>query len=289
MPGVTRHETAKPAAVAYTFQSFETFLAWIDKAELEPVGGYSGLQSHTTRDAGWAGTATWDEALAVARIGWPEGERRVQTLSDAVSSKVQESLTGTAWVRRVEGEEIDVAAFAQGQPDCWLQRTHDDTRRVVTIRACIGVSSGIPTEQLFHRGAAIVALVEALEMSGFGVRVEAVKASGFSSKDKTRRVSAEVVVKESSQPVDRDRLTFVLCHNASYRRLGFCFMENAPLSVRSKLGAYGTPMSFPVATDDGATIYLDKMLYGDAQWASVESAVAWVRHELVGQGIEIRD
>jgi len=225
----------------------------------------------------------------MARVGWPEGEQRVQRLSEAVSSKVQESLTGSAWVRRVEGEEIDVAAYAHGQPDCWFQRVSDDARRTVTIRACIGVSSGISTEQLFHRGAAIVALVEALEMSGCGVHVVACKASGFGSDDKVRRVSAEIVLKEASQPIDRDRLAFVLCHNSSYRRLGFTLMENAPISVRSKLGAYGTPMSFPVATDDGATIYLDKMLYGDNQWASVESAVAWVRQELIGQGIEIRD
>ena len=214
-------------------------------------------------------------ALAIADKGWPEGMKKVESITTpAINSAISSVEACSAWGWDVTGADYDVGEFLTGTPDCWLDRTQEGTRPVITIMANCVSSGGIPAEAMARRGAAVVALILALQAGGYVVRVFAVEGMRISNKDIWHRVC---LTDDQGGPLDMDRIVFALAHPAAARQLGY--MLGA--SYVGQKGSCGIswpsndPKTLP-PEDWKRDLYLEAPYLDAAEWHDSESVAAWV-------------
>lgn len=187
-------------------------------------GGYS---SHDPRQPNFNDTDTYDETVGLTKSGWRRGAERVHALrtelDDAVQSLVAAKAAAISY--GVEGDWVDVGRLLTGDPECcgtWEVQGDDRNDKVIKIIANVSVSWKVRQETIFARGAACLAAVDILEC--LGRRVELWVSIGI--RDYRNGYSeTHVLAKPASQPVDTDRLAFVLCHADMFRRILFAHME----------------------------------------------------------------
>lgn len=186
-----------------------------------------GNSSRGTGRTDWYGTNSYESAVGLLTNGWPEGAHRVASIRSRLdravqamaAAKVQETAFG------VEGEWVDIGRLATGEPECCAYTVDSGEAlpsKVVKIVANICVSACVSTDVMFARGAACIAAVDLLE--SLDRRVElwvGIGCDGYNGKT----LDSQVLVKAGDQPVDTDRLAYVLCHPAFFRRIYFAHME----------------------------------------------------------------
>lgn len=204
------------------FNSIEALVADNERWGKDATDG----NSSRGNSASWAGTSTYDEAVQLMQHGWPEGAARVSKVRSRLDRAVDSLLAARVqqMAFAVEGEWVDVGRLAMGDPECcgyWDDNGEDKPKKIIKIVANICVSCGVSTEAMYARGAACVAAVDLLETLGY--RVELWAGVGCDRGDE--RLDSQVLLKDSGQPVDTDRLAYVLCHPAFFRRVYFAHME----------------------------------------------------------------
>lgn len=211
-------------------QKFDTFEKFIEQALVVPArqDSSSSRQQRTGPDP-WHGTNTFEQAVEIARRGWPEGAAKALELRAAVESAVRDLINArsTTYTFDVAGEYVDVGRFLSGEPECFGTESTDfgsNSRPVVKIVANLAASGAVSPESLFVRGAAIVAAIDVLEALGRRVEVWIAKGSGV-QRTGGRVHETHVLVKRADQPLDIDRLGFAVAHPACLRRLCFSIME----------------------------------------------------------------
>jgi hypothetical protein len=202
-------------------------------------------------------------------------------LFDLVSNKV----VRPEIVRSVEGEELDIDAYNEGKPECFLVyqdgEEESDGSGVVRILANLTASWNVSAEVLEVRGAALCALVQALEFAGR--RCEVVTGTNQGTMQVT------VTLKRATEPVQMDTLAFALAHAGFYRRLMFSAWETLPKQLLKAAGIYPNRGYGHVEAleDVQADITLPGASGNDPAWQSVESARAWVLKQLREQGVQL--
>ena len=186
---------------------------------------------------------TYEDAVNLLQTGWSVGAKRVAelraSLEDSVQKVVSEKATQVFY--DVEGEWADVGRIAAGDPDCCGSfNVQGDMagEKIIRIVANLSVSSSVKHETMFARGAACVAAVDILESLGHRVELVAGEA-GYCDK-KNRKIFSYVTIKTADQPVDLDRLAFILCNPVWFRRVCFRWQE----AIGSE-ACYTSPASFP--------------------------------------------
>ena len=282
-----RSETSKSGKEwSIEFRDWQDLLTYVEKAEKLPLGHRSELASqYGAEKTSWSGTASFQQALDMARDGWADGETRMRKAFDAKVADVLTKVHKRDYYYAVEGEDIDVSAYAQGRPECWVSSDESRETKHVTIRLNCAVSAGISTDTIFARGAAVAVLCEALEYAGHRVQLQVV--SCFSD-DYVHSANMCVTVKDYDQPIDMHRLAFACAHNSMCRRLVFATMETAPENIRTALGScYGYPRDG--AWDKGADVYVGKALLNEYNWSDAGTVNAWILETLKSQGVELTD
>src|SRR3990167_8547087 len=99
------------------FYSFGEFLAYLKS---NPPA-FSGASSRMERDAEWAGTRTFEEAVALAETGDAEIGRIIQKESAKMSSLIFGSIPKPDVAYSVRGQVIDVGKYLDGIPECVLR------------------------------------------------------------------------------------------------------------------------------------------------------------------------
>lgn len=220
----------KKKVIKKEFASAAEFAAY---ANTVPVSCHS-RESSAERDE-WAG-GSFEDAVHYATYGNPE---YVKQLFDGVSMMqhdVEEA--ASAYVRDVEGQFFDVADVMSGEPEHWWREDSQPSRKVIRIWVSIVHSSSCSTSEIINRGAAIVALCDALQKDGCIVEVQCVWGSQFNPR--TRRGSGPVhqaVITPSNTPLDIDELAYLIANPTSNRRLAFAFLEKE--TKTADCGGYG--------------------------------------------------
>ena len=210
-----------------TFESFGEFVAAADTQHTDKI-------SHTGTEESFHGTATFGEAVELATKGWPEGADRIAKLRATLESVVQKTVTAKSsrleWAE--SGDFLDVGRVLSGEPEAFGSYVESDathgTARVIKIVGNVSARGGVKSESIFSAGAAVAAAVDVLELLGH--RVELWLGSGSLHRSTDEKLTVLVKVKEASQPLDLDRVAFVLAHNASLRRLFFSVEEDLGFS-----------------------------------------------------------
>ena len=136
---------------------------------------------------------------------------------------------------------------------------------------------------MIKKGAAITALVDALESHGKRVIVDTMSCTTRGGK------SAEtwVRVKDSDAPVQLANLVYMLAHPSTLRRLMFNAWEHHEARVRrlmgfTTVGTYGTPSE--CVREKRGDIYIDSMNAYMKTWNTNE-VMPWLLGKLSDQGI----
>jgi hypothetical protein len=277
----------------------ERFDDWTGFVRRAKVAGDPKGSSHAKADYGedpdWAG-ATWEAAVKLAEQGWPEGYDAVRKASEALYGRVtlKMPLPETVWHETPTTAVLDMGRFVEGDPGCWIETNETEvyadapSNKTVHIVANIAASWNVPTSVIFTRGAAIVALAEALELVGRAVKISIVEAvSGFGH---PFHCEFWATVKEYDQRANYDVLAFALCHGATLRRLCFAIAEGTPTEVKNTFGfnphgGYGIPTD--TAEANRGDIYLPKAYGRESQWQNPDAAEQWVLEQLNAQGVHI--
>jgi hypothetical protein len=221
-----RRKETKPARDVQYFESFEAFVSQASQ-EAENTTSSRGVGR---RD--FYGTETFEDALEVAKRGWPEGAAKAQEilgeLGDVIESIVGNRAAGYGY--DVSGEYCDVGLFLSGEPECFGVEIEQGPieRPFVKIVANLGASGSVSGTSLIARGVAIVAAVDILESLGRRVELWAAKATEPHS-GRLSEYELYVPLKSADQPLDIDRVSFAIAHPSFLRRLVFSVNEQRGL------------------------------------------------------------
>ena len=240
---------------------------------------------------GWHGASVKD-TWKLAKTGWKEG-------TDLLKQQIKsfENIMPSRRVRRETVMDItdpgvlDFGRWATGHPEAWMVQKESEVAdshngNIIRMVYNISASSGVSTGEMMRKGATVVGLIDLLEQAGKRVELDLVsgtRGSGHSIRTVLR-------VKESSAPVDIERLAFALANPASFRRVCFSLWEQAPFEARGACGipsgGYGMPEDFAALVDDKA-VYIGTSSLERSMSEAVR--VAWVTEQLAAQGVVFED
>lgn len=274
------------SAFTHSFASWDEFVSAADRPT------YRGFYGSSRLDKGndWSGSATWNEALAIARRErpwWPDG-------ADAIAS-ITERVAGAVALPRytpVDAPALacayDPGAVIAGDPDCWLEPEFVPAPAsgagVISIVANISASSGISSGVITRRGIAIAALVVALERSGRAVTLDIADA-GTRIGPYERSATRARIHASGAGEIDQRLAVLALTWPGVLRRLWFSLCDQDPAAAAISRAAYGVPADTPEG--ERGDIYIPRMHLSERQWNTPESAVAWVIDTLAAQGVEL--
>lgn len=188
-------------------------------------------------DNEWCG-GTFKHALELAKYGDKTNAQNIYEglvkLRDA--DKYAEA---SRYVKDVAGEYYDVGEYLAGEPECFFAERGEPARPVVEVVASVSMSSRISAESIRNRGAAIVALCDALDEDGYSVDLQIV--FGAFGLPLEYGIRMYCYLHLATDPIDLDAVGFVLANASFQRRLMFAVMEKATGKRSLDRWQYGTP------------------------------------------------
>lgn len=186
-------------------------------------------ESEYAGESEWRGTATYGEADAMIRAGWPEGARAAAAmaakLEGVLAAAAQRETFLTAW--DVAGDDADVPRFLSGEPECMaasLPVTVEGAGSAVVRFAVKGGGSSSVAGETFTRAAVLIgAAVDRMESAGKRVEVWVYYAARFGG------ILCETwhLLKRPEEALDLPRLCAGLSP-AAFRRVGWRWRESRP-------------------------------------------------------------
>lgn len=267
-------------------REFKDTASFWDHIKKEPDWGIN-PQGSKGRNFNWYGkTDSFDHALDLARFGWREGVDLVKPMAAKFDAKVGRVLDSLQPVYDVVGEAPDVGAFLCGEPEHMLRfEPREGLGRVVRFVVNVAASCGVDASALARRGAVVCSVVDGLERAG--IRCEVVV--GWGSSHEAFHLGL-VTAKRADEPLNMDRLSFLLISSASYRRFAFRAFELESAKDRADLdvtqyGGYGYPTEIP--QEHRGDIYLMCADYDNARWHTDKAAEAAALDMLRAAGVEL--
>lgn len=225
----------------------------------------------------WFGTRSFADAVRIAKNGWPEGRAKLLSNLDAAKF-LQTNATIRAESLDVAGSFPLVPAAVAGDPlnmfTIGLERAK--TRPIFRFIVSMSVSGGVSAEVITNRGAAILSWVDRLENEGARCEVVFTMAAEKSyGSGRLKKWSLSFVAKRADEPLELDRMAFIIAHPSMLRRICFACYELHE-DMKHFAVSYGTPSdAIADAVKVPHTVYFGKLAYG-GEWTTIETAVAGV-------------
>lgn len=217
---------------------FESFEQLIKAMHEEPKGDWRGNASSISNDKRFTGTNNYSEALKLVEDGWPEGVMQLSRLVEQVEAVSAIGRCKTLDLQPAGAFPL-VPLFCSGETDYMINFGNQDFSQKPIVR--IGIdnvySAFTPQEQVMAYGAGMVGYIDELENSG--VSCELTSIALFEADDND--YCAEMTIKRAGEPLDIDRLAFMIAHPSSLRRVNFRMLERHPKCYKSHNGFYGRP------------------------------------------------
>jgi hypothetical protein len=285
------------------FDSWAEFVAYAERSGLDGYAsqrrGHGGkvLLPELPR-VPWEGTRTFPQAMALAREGWTDALGLVADVTRAIETDVQ-PMVKNRWASKydVRGSSPSVSRYVDGRPKNMRRRVRVQVpqfERPVRLLCSGAYSSGVDTSVIVQRGAAMIALVDAVRRAGRPVEVW-LDYRFRHRRDVDETLSYQVPIMRAGQPISPGILQFAIAHPASLRRVCFAAMEGETDALRQKFrigGTYATPAQrHEVPGLDSWDFYLDSATYGmgEHQWKTTDGAVRWILERLADFGVALKD
>lgn len=273
------------------------FESWTEAVDAAAVPWKSRDAERESRRIGrddFSGVSSWEEAATLATAGWPDGRERVSRFAATITDAVRGRMRRIAFESAEYGPIFDVGAFIEDDPYCFLRPFETDAlssgRGIVKIVASLGARADVTQAVYTMRGAAMVAIVDALESTGR--RVDLIGTYSATSW-RGSRMDVAVQLKRPDQMMSPAVMAFALAHPASLRRIGFAIRENAPKDIRDRVlgvgqtngGACASATHPLAATADIAM----GPAYTEPQWFDEKAATQHVVDILKRQGVAMTE
>lgn len=176
--------------------------------------------------------------------GWPEGrERMLEEITQIVPEYGQAQRPRPHWDE--EGYELDYDRWNEGNDRPWLKRRLRSGVRNISLTVQFGENCNIEADQLFRRGAAVVAAIDTLEDMGYRVNLTAMSTVSNPFRDpRDHTLITRVEVKRACDPVDLDYLAATVASPLFFRGNLFCLRMSTKYPTESGLGC---TQSCPIA------------------------------------------
>jgi hypothetical protein len=225
-----------------------------DMAEYANAGRDRNLSS-SKGDDGWSGTSSFDQAKGLMVSGWSEPLDRIESIRDQVRQRVG-LIDGNQFQfdHAPYGTRLDVSAYSIGSPLALLQAYEQPDRRktrFVRLLVDTSVSWSVSKEDIQIRGAAIVALCDALNTLGYSTEVWATSSIASEMRKDAPKFVALVPVQGVGEPWDVRSAMFPLAHASFLRRIVFGMMESLDEAGRKRFGV-GSGYGYPSPSSKGS-------------------------------------
>ena len=258
-------------------KTIDRFSSW-SEFEKVAVAGRKPDHHSTTGGAEFTGSESWEDALELSRKGWGEIRPAVDALVEKMEAKIAPVLQPafTSYFD-VSGGMVDVGRFMDGEPECMVETRLIETARpgkVISILVNGSFNAGTQGKAIQERGAAIVALVDALEKMQHSTEID-VEISCLEG------LTTLIRVKNAEDGLDIDALMFAIAHPSALRRIYFAYLEGHKTFGYLADSTYGASSPLKMRAEVGAAIALDSVLNMDA--------AEWIERELTEFGLINRE
>lgn len=248
-------------------------------------------------DDGWSDVSSLEQAVDLGLYGWRDGEKLMKE-QIAQAHIVQKLFSRKAVGVDVAGAFPLVAAAVAGDPMCMVTPDADSlkTKPIVRIVVNVAVSGNVPREVIYARGGAILAWVDELEQCGYRCEIVVIETGIFGAKSPNPKgVMFMATGKLPEEPLDIDRMGFLLCHPAVQRRVFFSLYEGDEVFEKTlglskaQLMTYGQPTD-EISSDwiGQHSVYFPAMRRATGDWASPELAAAAVER-IVAKNLQVEE
>lgn len=279
-----------PSKVKREWNSLSEFVEFaLGDSEVESSWRSSRRADYGSGD-GWYGTPNIQAAESMA-FNWPDGAKRVNKLRAQVSLGNIRKAKEVVSIRKAPGR-INMGRVMQGHPYAFQRVVDSDidvtgvSRNVVDIVINACVSAGVKPKVIEARGAAMLALAEALEQRGKRVRITVGMANNGGC-----GMDYKIVVKQPGQPLNLNSVAFSVAHPSFFRRFIFSAMEREAADVRASVGipgGYGYVGEFKADDLPANCIYMGGADFRvSTKWNDPGMVQEWIKDECRKQGIDI--
>jgi hypothetical protein len=200
--------------------------------------------SSKTYDKEWYASDNFDHASSLLVDGWDGPTREIMRITDSVRETIGEVVKPLIqFAMNVYAPRVDIGMWATGDPNCFIECYEEDglrPERFVRLLIDSTFSAMVSPKDIITRGAAVIALCDALNLCGYSTEVFTVCAVS-SGKDKCFSI---IPVQTAGQPWDVRSAIMPLAHPSFLRRMHFGIIEGGGEQVTRKFGSgngYGTP------------------------------------------------
>lgn len=235
-------------------------------------------------------TSGREHARKIAYSGYKPGRDAVDRLKAIIEEKIGRKAKSYDCLYDVSGACVDVGVYLSGEPECMIsfEEIETDHSQFVDIHFSSGVSASIETRDMIRNGAAVCALVDALEDAGKRVRLTWERSSSTGGVRGQPTCSVFVPLKDYNEPLDIDRLAFFTTTPITRRAMAWSVYSQAPMEVVRTMGLSkfkdigSSPCDNPKYKAQGfADVWVGAMLATTEQ----ESA-EWVINQLKALGVK---
>lgn len=237
----------------------------------------------------FAQSATFDDAVTLAHDGWmdlrADIDAKVSTIREDVASV---TVNRIARRRAIAGGSVNVPRMLMGDPRCMTRNRIEPAPkngRVVKVAINGCVSHAVSTDRIVKRGAAVVALVEAIHLAGCNAEVWVT----FPNRVNGHLHHLKVCVKSAEQPLDVNALTFAIAHPGMLRRIVIGAWEQERAKIRAHFRFYDRKGHGCTARYDSGIDMSDWHVTVDTPLGMSErieeDPAGWLRGELLGLGL----
>ena len=237
----------------HIFESLSEFVRIAEDAFAEKL--------HGDEKGSFTAYTSFKQAVDYMKTGWSDGYSEVVK---GMSGMVEHSeyVDGEALVPSYSGAEVNVDAYVAGQPECYMDFDDvEENKPVLRVGVQFSAQAKYSTQCFTNRGSAMLSLVEVLERGGIPVELWGYAYTEYCGK--TQRI--DILLKASSEPIDTDKIAFVLAHAAFYRHIGFavkCYLSKIGEHHGDPSNCRSTEMpadAFDVVTPYSSSFLRDKV------------------------------
>jgi len=235
----------------------------------------------------FAATKTFEEAKDMAINGWKEGCDKMKDVTAQIDCVVASKKLTTQVVYDTVGACPDVGRFLQGIPDSMMSFDPVESNGSGKILSIVvnGTASGyVKCEEMIMRGAAICSLIQGFYEMGYSCEIFYVESLAGEWGVGGEGFELRFPIKKSSDPLEIDRIAFMIANPSMLRRMVFSFDETLGKEIVDYFGfnsngGYGSPKEIPEDSDRG-DIYIPIIQGGDPCWSNFKKASEWVLEQL---------
>lgn len=193
-----------------------------------------------TGDYTFTETKNLEEAISLARYGWPKGRDIIKELSIKHESIFHKIFPQQDFELKInsseEGEVVNMDNYLSGQPDDMLSYGQDEERikklanaKMQRIIISGEISCNVAADTIFNRGCIISSMINIMEIYGFRTELWLchVRKGGsfYRNKGIEHWIKYFYKLKNFDEDLNLNNLAFAACHPSMIRRLNFALLE----------------------------------------------------------------